>query len=94
MVSLAKGSEGRNDEIGPSGTSGSDSRLPVTHGKDAALARTVEQAAKSGRHEEARILEPKSLGRKAVFRPILTSPFAVDWYVLSACSTHSLTRRS
>lgn len=49
----------------------------MEHGKDAKLVAEVTKAT-ANQHLQ-KVFEPKNINRKAVFRPILTSPFTAKW---------------
>lgn len=54
------------------------------HGKDAKLALQVAHAdalAGSGSDVAGKAFDPKAVAKKAVFRPILMSPYKAEWYV-------------
>ena len=52
------------------------------HGKDAKLVLQVAETSTEPRPSREMAFDAKSIGKKAVFRPILTTPFKADWYVL------------
>lgn len=51
-------------------------------GKDAKIAALVKEAHKEDQDGAESSFDAKKIGKKPVFRPILTSPFTVKWWVM------------
>lgn len=67
-------------------------RPQKTHGKDAKLLALVREADNgSSSKERESTFEAKKIGKKAVFRPILSSPFNARWWV--AMTHHTAVER-
>ncbi|MCO5585161.1 hypothetical protein L7F22_039093 [Adiantum nelumboides] len=60
----------------------------MEHGKDAKLVGEVTRGTTNSHSQK--VFEPKSINRKAVFRPILTSPFTAKWPSISNADANML----
>ena len=61
----------------------------MEHGKDAKLVAEVTPQANTKFHSQ-KVFEPKIINRKAVFRPILTSPFTAKWPLIPNADANML----